>query len=82
MQEDFEVVNLPEELIQSIHENTLDRIHERSEENINQLSSASSKISLTDTELCEMGGALYIDEQEGQTKEQQIELLENVEKPH
>ena len=29
-----------------------------------------------------MGGALYIDEQQGQTPEQQIEFLEDVEKPH
>ena len=66
------------ELIESVHENILDRIQER----IDQLSPARSTLSLTHSELREMPGAIHIDEKEGQTPEQEITLLEDVEKPH
>ena len=66
------------ELIENVHEKILDRIQER----IDQLSPAISTLSLTHSELREMPGAIHIDEQEGQTPEQETTLLEDVEKPH
>ena len=70
--------NPPVELIESVQENTLDHIQER----IDELSPASSTLSLTHSELREMPGGIHIEEQEGQTPEQQITLLEVAEKPH
>ena len=49
---------------------------------MNKLSPASSTLYLTHSELREMPGAIPIEEKEGQTPEQQITLLEDVEKPH
>ena len=72
------IADPPMELVESVHQNTLERLEER----IEQLTPASSTLSLTHSEIREMPGSLHIEEQEGQTPEQQIALLEDVEKPH
>ena len=72
------IADPPVELVESVYENTLESLEER----IEQLTPASSTLSLTHSEIREMPGSLHIEEQEGQTPKQQITLLEDVEKPH
>ena len=77
-----EGVNSPtSEHSESIRANTTERVREQIEENIDKIIS-SDKLYLTEAELREYRGALDIDKQQGQTVEQQLDLLENVEKPH
>ena len=69
--EDEGIVNPPAERIDNVGENTMDNMQDR----IDQLSPASTTLSLMHSELREILGAIHIVEQEGQKPEQQIMLL-------
>ena len=75
------VINPSSEHSESIRANTTERVEERIEDNLDKIISG-EKLYLTEAELREFRGALDIDKQQGQTVEQQLDLLENVEKPH
>ena len=81
LEEDEGVTNPSSEHSESIRANTTERVEEQIEENIDEIIS-SDKLYLTEAELREYRGTLDIDKQQGQTVEQQLDLLENVEKPH
>ena len=81
LEEDEGVTNPSSEHSESIRANTTERVEEQIEDNIDKIIS-SDKLYLTEAELREYRGTLDIDKQQGQTVEQQIDLLENVEKPH
>ena len=66
---------------ESIRANTTERVEEQIEDNMDKIIS-SEKLYLTEAELREFRGILDIDKQQGQTVEEQLDLLENVEKPH